>query len=63
MKDVGKEKQVPNGIPYIWNLKYDTSELMHKMESDPQAQKTNSPKGKRGRMIRRWGLTDTHTYI
>ena len=35
----------------MWNLKYDTNELIYKTETDSQTQKTNLwlPKGKRGR--------------
>ena len=35
----------------MWNLKYDTSELIYKTETDSQAQKTNIwlPKGTKGR--------------
>ena len=34
----------------MWNLKYDTNELIYKTETDPQTQKTNLwlPKGKAG---------------
>ena len=35
------ERQVPYGIAYTWNLKYDTDELTYKPETDSQAQKTN----------------------
>ena len=28
-------------IPYMWNLKYDTNELMYEAETDSQTQKTN----------------------
>ena len=36
---------------YMWNLKYDTNELIYKTETDSQTQKTNLwlPKGKWGR--------------
>ena len=35
-------------ITYIWNLKYDTNELICKTETDSQTEKTNLwlPKGK-----------------
>ena len=37
-------------ITYMWNPKYNTSELTYKMETDSQTQKTNLQlsKGKRG---------------
>ena len=36
-----RQRQIPYDITYMWNLKYDTSELMYKTEIDPQTQKTN----------------------
>ena len=30
-----------NDIPYIWNLKSDTVELIYKTETDSQTQRTN----------------------
>ena len=44
----------------MWNLKYDTNELIYKTETESQTQKTNLwlPKGKEGQ-IRSMGLTDT----
>ena len=37
-------------ITYMWNLKYDTNELMYEVETDSQTSKTNLwlPKGKHG---------------
>ena len=35
------ERQKSYGITYIWNLKYDTNELIYKSEIDSQTQKTN----------------------
>ena len=29
-----KERQTPYGITYMWNLKYDTNEPIHKIETD-----------------------------
>ena len=42
------ERQIPYDITYMWNLKYDTNELIYKTETDSQTQKTNLrlPKGK-----------------
>ena len=31
------ERQVPHGIAYTWNLKYDTDELTYKPDTDSQA--------------------------
>ena len=28
------ERQIPHGITYMWNLKYDTNELISKTETD-----------------------------
>ena len=35
-----KERQIPYSITYIWNLKYGTNELIHKIKIEPQTQKT-----------------------
>ena len=42
-----RKRQIPCGITYMWNLKYDTNELIYKAEIDSQMQKTNLwlPKG------------------
>ena len=31
-----RERQIPYDITYIWNLQYDTSELINKTETDSQ---------------------------
>ena len=36
-----KERQIPYDITYMWNLKYNTNELIDKTETDSQTQKTN----------------------
>ena len=36
-----RERQTPYDITYMWNLKYDTNELIYKTETDSQTQKTN----------------------
>ena len=48
------ERQMPYDITYMWNLKYDTNELIYKTETDSQTWKTNLslPKGMGGRKIR-----------
>ena len=54
------QRQISYDTTYMWNLKYDTNELIYKTEIDSQTQKTNlwSPKGKGGeREIRSMGLT------
>ena len=40
-----------NDITHMWNLKYDTNELIYKAETESQISKTNLwlPKGKHGR--------------
>ena len=42
------ERQISHDITYMWNLKYNTSELTYKIETNLQTQKTNLllPKGK-----------------
>ena len=32
-----RERQIPYDIAYMWNLKYDTNELIYKTEKDSQA--------------------------
>ena len=34
-----RERQTPCDITYIWNLKYDTNELIDKAETDSQTQR------------------------
>ena len=34
-----RERQIPHGITYRWNLKYDTNELIYKIEIDPRHRK------------------------
>ena len=47
-----RERQIPYDITYMWNLKYDTNELIYKTETDWQTQKTPMvTKGERG-----WGM-------
>ena len=45
-----RQRQIPYDITYMWNLKYDTNELIYKTETDLHTQKTNLwlPKGKGG---------------
>ena len=51
----------------MWNLKYDTNEIIYETEIDSQTQKTNLqlPKGKGGgeRINQELGLADTNYYI
>ena len=35
-----RERQIPYDITHIWNLKYDTNELIYKTETDSQIQGT-----------------------
>ena len=36
-----RERQIPYGIIYAWNLKEDANELIYKTEIQSQVQKTN----------------------
>ena len=36
-----RDRQIPYDITYMWNLKYDTNELIYKTEIDSQISKTN----------------------
>ena len=53
-----KERQIPYGIPYMWNLKKkntkkDTKELTYKTEIDPQTLKK-----KKNLQLPKWGERD-----
>ena len=63
-----KKRQIPYNITYMWNLKYDTNELIYEKETDAQTQKANLMVIKRlrgwgEREIRSLGLSDTHYYM
>ena len=36
-----RKRQLPYDITYMWNLKYDTNELINKTETDSQTYKTD----------------------
>ena len=36
LSEVRKRRQIPYGITYMWNLKYDTNELIYGTETDSQ---------------------------
>ena len=48
LSEPDRERQISYDITYMWNLKYDTNELIYKTETDSQTWKTNLwlPKGK-----------------
>ena len=37
-----RERQILYDTPYMWNLKYDTNELIYETETDAQIEKTDS---------------------
>ena len=45
-----RERQISSDITYMWNLKYDTNELIYETERDSQTQRTDLwlPRGKVG---------------
>ena len=45
-----KERQISYDITYVWNLKYDTNELIYKTESDSQRINLWLPKREGGRI-------------
>ena len=60
-----RERQIPY-ITYMWNLKYDTNELIYETETDSQVQRTDLwlPRGWEGEgWIRSLGLADANCYI
>ena len=36
-----RQRQIPHDIIYMWNLKYDTNELIYETEIDAQTQRTH----------------------
>ena len=47
-----KTNTVPYDITYMWNLKYDTNELMYKTETNSQTEnRLVAAKGEKGRGI------------
>ena len=50
LSEVSQKEKEKYNITYIWNVKYDTNELIYKRETDSQAQRTNlwDTKGGRG---------------
>ena len=36
-----REIEIAYDVPYMWNLKYDTNELIYKTEAESQTQRTN----------------------
>ena len=53
------ERQISYDITYMWNLKYDTNELIYKTEIDSQTEKTDlrlaNRKGGGGHKLGVWG--------
>ena len=44
-----RERQIPYGVTYMWNLKYDTNQLNYKTETDSDIEnKRMVTKGERG---------------
>ena len=44
-----RERQIPYGVTYMWNLKYDTNQLIYKTETDSDREnKRMVTKGERG---------------
>ena len=43
-----RERQIPYDIAYMWNLKYDTNELICETEEDSQREQTVVAKGEGG---------------
>ena len=51
-----RERQISYEITYMWNLKYDTNELIHETETDSQIQRTDLwlPRGRGRRRVLNW---------
>ena len=58
-----KGRQTPYDITYMWNLKYDTNELIYKTETDLE-NKVMVTKGEKGREGINWEIgTDIYTLL
>ena len=54
-----RERQIPYGVTYMWNLKYDTNQLIYKTETDSDIEnKRMVTKGKGGWERDKWGVWD-----
>ena len=40
-----RERQITCDVTYVWNLNYDTDDLVYTSETDSQTQKTNRVSG------------------
>ena len=62
-----RERQIPYDITYMWNLKYDTNELIYETETDSRTQRTDLwlPRGRgvRDGWIGSLGLANANCYI
>ena len=62
-----QERQVSCDITYMWNLKYDTNELIHGTETDSQTQRTDLWLPRRMRMGKGWckslGLANANYHV
>ena len=61
-----RERQIPYDITYMWNLKYDTNELIYETDTDSQIQRTDLwllRRRAREGWIGSLGLADANYYI
>ena len=62
-----RERQISYDITYMWDLKYDTNELIYKTETDSQTERADMwlPRGRwvEGGRTGRLGLADANCYI
>ena len=62
-----RERKTPYDITYMWNLKYDTNELIYKTEPDSQTYRTDLWLSRQRRAGKEWigclGLADSNYYI
>ena len=56
-----RERQMSYDITYVWNLKYDTKELIYETETDSQTHSTRQRV--RERQMKSVGLADISYYI
>ena len=58
----GRERQIPYDTTYMWNLNYDTKELIYRRETDSQTERTDLDLPRWGKR-KGWGETDWDSQI
>ena len=48
IRSEASQRKIPYDVTYMWNLKYDTNELIYETETDSQRTDLRLPRGRRG---------------